>query len=132
MDNAAGVVSISLSPGPPCHPGWKLMLTGAVFGYFELLFKSRDLNTVVQEEVRLRSHEQTMRSAGIDYDIIIDMFDYTWELFDAIKAALERGDNSEIVLLQSLNDENVSNSIVYHFKVSMRSKPQSQCADVSR
>ena len=92
-------------------------LLGAVFGYFEILFRSADVNFVIQEEVRLRSHEQTMRSAGIDYDIIIDMFDYTWELFDAIKTAIERGDSNEAVLLQSLNDENVSNSIVYHFKV---------------
>ena len=59
-----------------------------------------------------------MRAAGIDYDIIIDMFDYTWELFDALKAAVERGDTNETALLQTLNEENISNSIVYHFKVS--------------
>ena len=58
-----------------------------------------------------------MRAANIDYDIIVDMFDYTWELFDAIKSAMEHGDTNEAVLLQSLNDENISNSIVYHFKV---------------
>jgi hypothetical protein len=95
------------------------MSPGAVFGYFEILLKSRDFGLVAQEEVRLRSHEQTMRAAGIDYDIIIDMFDYTWELFGAIKSAAERGDTNEAVLLQSLNDENISNSIVYHFKVGL-------------
>ena len=94
-----------------------VLLVGAVFGYFELLFASRDMSLITQEEVRLRSHEHTMRSAGIDYDIIVDMFDYTWELFDAIKAAIERGDTNEAVLLHSLNDEIISNSIVYHFKV---------------
>ncbi|OCT52005.1 ubiquitin thioesterase OTUB1, variant 1 [Cladophialophora carrionii] len=93
--------------------GWR----GAVFGYFEILLQSRDFSLVAQEEVRLRSHEQTMRAAGIDYDIITDMFDYTWELFGAIKSATERGDVNETVLLQSLNDENISNSIVYHFKM---------------
>jgi hypothetical protein len=58
-----------------------------------------------------------MRSAGVDYDIIIDMFDYTWELFEAIKLAIGQGDTNEAVLLNSLNDEIISNSIVYHFKV---------------
>ena len=94
-----------------------LMYLGVVFGYFEILLNSGDPGLVTQELVRLRSYEHIMRSAGIDYDIIIDMFDYTWELFDAIKSAMERGDTNESVLLQSLNDENVSNSIVYHFKV---------------
>ncbi|EXJ58973.1 hypothetical protein A1O7_06404 [Cladophialophora yegresii CBS 114405] len=93
--------------------GWR----GAVFGYFEILLQSRDSGLVAQEEVRLRSHEQTMRAAGIDYDIITDMFDYTWELFEGIKSATDRGDTNEAVLLQSLNDENISNSIVYHFKM---------------
>ncbi|KAJ9606596.1 hypothetical protein H2200_008604 [Cladophialophora chaetospira] len=93
--------------------GWR----GAVFGYFEILLKSGDFSLITQEEVRIRSHEQTMRTAGLSYDIIVDMFDYTWELFDALKSAAERGDKDEAVLLQSLNDENASNSIVYHFKM---------------
>ena len=94
------------------------MLAGVVFGYFEILSKSRDLGLITQELVRLQSFEQTMRAVGIDYDIIIDMFDYTWELFDALKAAAEQGDKNEAVLLESLNDENKSDSIVYHFKAS--------------
>jgi ubiquitin thioesterase protein OTUB1 len=89
-----------------------------VFGYFEILLRSADVSFVEQELVRLQSTEQTMRSAGIDYDIIIDMFDCTWELFDVIKIAIEQGNTDEVVILQYLNDENVSNSIVYHFKVS--------------
>lgn len=73
---------------------------------------------VQQERVRLQSFEDTMRMVGIDYDIIIDMFDFTWELFDDLQRAVERGDKNEAVLLDSLNDEIKSNSIVYHFKVS--------------
>ncbi len=105
-----------------------LISSGAVFGYFEILFRSGDLGLITTEEVRLRSHEQTMRAAGIDYDIIIDMFDYTWELFDALKSAVERGDTDEVYLLQVLNDENMSNSIVYHFKVSSSSHCQLACS----
>lgn len=58
-----------------------------------------------------------MRAVGIDYDIIVDMFDYTWDLFDDIHKAIGRGDQSESVLLETMNDENKSNSIVYHIKV---------------
>ncbi|KIW82436.1 hypothetical protein Z517_05463 [Fonsecaea pedrosoi CBS 271.37] len=102
--------------------GWR----GAVFGYFEILLRSGDPGLITQELVRLRSFEQTMRSVGIDYDIIIDMFDYTWELFDALKSAVERRDINEAVLLNSLNDENISNSIVYHFKMMTSSFMQLQ------
>lgn len=49
------------------------------------------------------------------------MFDYTWELFDALKVAVGRGDSHEAVLLEWLNDETKSNSIVYHFKVGLQS-----------
>jgi ubiquitin thioesterase protein OTUB1 len=90
---------------------------GVVFGYFEILLKSGDIDLIVQEKVRLQSFEQTMRAVGIDYDIIVDMFDYTWDLFDDIHRALGRGNQSESVLLESMNDENKSNSIVYHIKV---------------
>jgi hypothetical protein len=94
-----------------------LAFAGVVFGYFELLIRSGDLGLITQEKVRLLSFEQTMRAVGIDYDIIIDMFDYTWELFDAIKTAVGRGDMSDTVLLEAMNDQGRSDSIVYHFKV---------------
>jgi len=73
---------------------------------------------IARELVRLRAFEQTMRAVGIDYDMLVDMFDYTWELFDAIKTAAERGDKDEAVLLESMNNEIKSNSITYHFRVS--------------
>ncbi|KAI1630068.1 ubiquitin thioesterase OTUB1, variant 1 [Exophiala viscosa] len=93
--------------------GWR----GAVFGYFEILLGSGDLGLITQEHVRLQSFEQTMRAVGIDYDIVIDMFDYTWELFDAIKSAIEHGNKNEAVLLECMNDQGRSDSIVYHFKM---------------
>lgn len=58
-----------------------------------------------------------MRAVGVDYDIIVDMFDYTWELFAAVKAAAERGDKNDRVLLEIMNDAPMSDSIVYHFKM---------------
>jgi hypothetical protein len=59
-----------------------------------------------------------MRAVGIDYDIVETMFDYTWEFFDEVEKAMENGDTSDAVLLDAMNEENKSNSIVYHFKVS--------------
>ncbi|EXJ86194.1 hypothetical protein A1O1_06564 [Capronia coronata CBS 617.96] len=102
--------------------GWR----GAVFGYFEILLQSGDIGLIDQELVRLQSFEQTMRAVGVDYDIIIDMFDYTWELFAAIKAAAERGDKSDHVLLEIMNDAPKSDSIVYHFKMMTSSFMQVQ------
>ncbi|EXJ77644.1 hypothetical protein A1O3_09872 [Capronia epimyces CBS 606.96] len=103
--------------------GWR----GAVFGYFEILLRSGTIGLIDQELVRLQSFEPTMRAVGVDYDIIMDMFDYTWELFSAIKAAAERGDKSDHVLLEIMNDGPKSDSIVYHFKMMtssfMRSNP---------
>lgn len=88
-----------------------------IFAYFEILLKSGDVGLISQEKVRLQSFEQTMRAVGIDYDIIVDMFDYTWEFFDEILKAMQQGQHNEAVLLQAMNDENQSNSIIYHFKV---------------
>jgi len=93
--------------------GWR----STVFGYFETLLQLGDMQIVMQETVRLRSFEETMRMAGIDYEILSVMFDDTWELLEDIQKAVERQDKSEDVLLNILNDENRSNSIVYHFKV---------------
>ena len=94
-----------------------MLHTGAVFGYFETLLRSGDPGFITQELVRLQSFEQTIRAVGIEYDLMVDMFDYTWELFDAIKAAAELGGTNVAVVLESLNDEIKSNSIIYHFKV---------------
>lgn len=94
-----------------------LTISAVVFAYFEILLKSGDIGLINQEKVRLQSFEQMMRAVGIDYDIIIDMFDYTWDLFDTILDAIQRGDQNESSLLETINDENQSNSILYHFKV---------------
>lgn len=94
--------------------GWR----ATVFGYFEILLNSRDLELVQAEKTRFESFEDMMRMVGIDYDIIIDMFGYTWELFDKIKAAIQANVWDEnAVLLEDMNDQMKSDSIVYHFKM---------------
>lgn len=92
--------------------------TGTVFGYFETLLKSADIGLIVQEKIRIQTFEDTMKMAGCDYDLLADMFDYTWELFDDIRRAIEKGNADESVVLNSLNTSEKSDAIVYHFKAS--------------
>jgi len=93
--------------------GWR----ATVYSYFEKILASADVGLVQQEKIRIQTFEDTMKMVGIDYDIIIDMFDYTWELFDKIMHAVEVRNLNEQVVLDDMNDEIKSNSIVYHFKM---------------
>jgi Peptidase C65 Otubain len=95
-----------------------LNVAAAVFGYFELLLQSGDLRRIADEKARLRGFNETMGAAGIDVDILIDMFDSTYELFDRIQTAIEGENKTESVLLEAMNDEGDSSCILYHFKVS--------------
>lgn len=93
--------------------GWR----ATVFSYFEILLNSGDFSLVQSEKIRFETYADTMRMVGIDYDLMIDMFDCTWDLFDKIMQATQRNDKSDKVILDILNDEIMSNSIVYHFKM---------------
>ena len=93
------------------------ILSGTVFGYFELLAKSGDVSLLEVEEIRIRSFKDIMVMAGVDYDLLMDMFDNTWELFGEIRKAIQNGTDAESVVMNTLNDPVVSESIVYHFKV---------------
>ena len=55
----------------------------------------------------------------MDYELLVDMFECTFDLFTEIRKTLESGNNDESVLMNAFNDENGSNSIIYHFKVSV-------------
>lgn len=92
---------------------------GTVFGYFEVLLKSGDLGLVLQEHTRIQSYSEMMKNVGMDYDLLVDMFDHTFDLLGEIRKTLEAGNGTESVLMEAFNDEIVSNSIVYHFKVSV-------------
>lgn len=91
--------------------------SGTVFGYFELLLNSADIGLIVQEKIRIQTFEDTMKMAGCDYDLLADMFDYTWELFDEIRRAVEKGITDENIVMNVLNTSEKSDAIVYHFKV---------------
>ena len=71
----------------------------------------------MEEELRMQNFKDTMIMAGIDYELLSDMFDHTWELFNNVKQALQNNTKEESVLLDILNKENESNFIITHFKV---------------
>lgn len=93
--------------------GWR----ATVFSYFEILLNSRDIDLVESEKIRFDTFQDTMKMVGIDYDIIIDMFDYTWELFDNVAKAIRNNIWDDNVILEFMNDQIKSDSIVYHFKM---------------
>lgn len=93
--------------------GWR----ATVFSYFEILLNSGDIDLVQSEKIRFDTFQDTMKMVGIDYDIIIDMFDYTWELFDSITKAIQNNIWDDSVILEFMNDQVKSDSIVYHFKM---------------
>ncbi|RMZ89789.1 hypothetical protein DV736_g2994, partial [Chaetothyriales sp. CBS 134916] len=89
-----------------------------VFGYFEILLRSADHGLVIQEQIRIRSYNEMMKSVGLEVELLEIMFEHTFELFETIRHAIESGNLADSVILNALNDTNVSDSIVYHFKAS--------------
>lgn len=92
--------------------GWR----STVFRYFELLLENGDAEFIQHERIRLESFKDTMLMVGLDYDILQDMFDPTWELFQAIQQAVQSGVRDAAVVLNAMNDQTKSDFIVYHFK----------------
>lgn len=71
----------------------------------------------MQELTRIRSFEDTMKMAGVDYELLEDFFEETWELFRKIVDAFEKNTPAMPVIIGVFNDDNRSNAIVYHFKM---------------
>jgi ubiquitin thioesterase protein OTUB1 len=65
----------------------------------------------------VESFNEMMKAAGFAIDLLEDLFDDTWTLFDAMRTSLENNTPALSVLLDALNDENRSNNIIYHFKI---------------
>ncbi|KAK5937840.1 hypothetical protein PMZ80_009969 [Knufia obscura] len=93
--------------------GWR----ATVFSYFELLLHSGDPGLVQLEKIRFETFADMMTQIGMDYSLLADMFDYTWQLFDKVIEAVQNNVPDDNIILNILNDENPSNSVVYHFKM---------------
>lgn len=56
-------------------------------------------------------------AVGYDFTMVELFVDETMDLFDSLQQAMESGGRADRILLETLNEENTSNSIVFHFKV---------------
>lgn len=93
--------------------GWR----STAFAYFEILLTSGDPSFVQIEKLRFESFADSMRMLGLDYEMLADLFTPTFELFDKIQNAVNNGINDIQIVTDDLNNEHVSNYIVYHFKM---------------
>lgn len=89
-----------------------------VFGYFECLLV-QDLAKVSFEKARIQTFNETLINVGYDFTMVELFVDETMDLFEALHRAVESGDRSDGFLLEIFNDESRSNSIVFHFRVSV-------------
>jgi len=92
------------------------LLKAVVFGYFEILL-SLGLDKIAAERARLQSFNDTLVGVGYDFTMVELFVDETLGLFDSLQQAIESGNRNDRLLLDVFNDENRSNSIVFHFKV---------------
>ena len=80
--------------------------------------QSGDLHRIEQERARLKGFDETIQAAGIDIDLLLDMFDSSYDLLNRMKMAIESDNKNENIVLQTMNDDGESSCILYHFKVS--------------
>lgn len=80
--------------------------------------QSGDLHRIEQERARLKGFDETIQAAGIDIDLLLDMFDSSYDLLNRMREAIESDKKNENTVLQTMNDEGESSCILYHFKVS--------------
>lgn len=92
--------------------GWR----ATVFSYFEILLMAGDPSLVQFEKLRFESFADSMRMIGMDYDLLSDMFEETFTLFDKIQTAVNSGVTDMQIVNDALNGSS-SDSIVYHFKM---------------
>lgn len=93
------------------------------FGYFEVLYRATSRERIEREAARLKSYNTLLNRVGYDQDLYIDFVQETLDLLDRTAASLGRqDDDGEQKLLASFNDEGISNSIITHFRVSVKGK----------
>ena len=74
----------------------------------------------------MQSFKDMLNMAGTDYDMLCDMFEYTWELFGQIKQVLESESRDEGILMDTFNKETESSFIICHFRASSYFSPKIQ------
>lgn len=123
MALAAGEVCLACSRNHSCTNHVAKPIQALAFGYFEILLRTANRDKIERELARLKSYASLLSSAGYDPDLYADFVEETLELLDRTAASLGCQDGEQ-KLLASFNNEGVSNSIITHFRVSGKGKPQ--------
>lgn len=121
MAIVAGEVCPTCSRNHSCTDHVAKPIPALAFGYFEVLFRTTNRDRINRESARLKSYNNLLNSLGYDQDLYIDFVQETLDLLERTAASLERQDGEQ-KLLASFNDEGVSNSIITHFRVSVKGR----------
>lgn len=89
----------------------------AIFGYLEQLFQLGDPIKVASEMARLKDFKTSLPVVGFDLEMVEMFMEPTMELLEQMHNALLRRDLDNTFLLQTMNSNEESNSILYYFKV---------------
>jgi ubiquitin thioesterase protein OTUB1 len=88
------------------------------FGYFETLIKSGNKSRVESERQRLESLNDYIESVGgMSSMVFQDFVDETFTLLDKIAQLIGNPEQAEAELLEVFNTQDISNSIMYHFRL---------------
>ena len=98
------------------------IFSAAVFGYFEQLLQYGDSLKIAHEMLRLKEFSSSFPVVGFELDMVEMFMDSAMELFEKVREALRHQNTDDTFLLQTMNDTDESNSIVYYFKVCKASR----------
>jgi hypothetical protein len=100
--------------------GFTTILTtfsAAIFGYLEQLLQHGDPAKIASEIARLKAFNTSFPAVGFNSDMVELFMEPAMELLDKMHEALLRQDRNDTLLLQTMNSDDESNSILYYFKV---------------
>lgn len=92
-------------------------LSAIACGYFETLALQGDSDHIRLELTRLMSLNNLFARAGYESWVYEDMIDCTFDLLKKLATALDEGLDPNRLIIDSLNDPESSNAIVYHFRL---------------
>ncbi|KKY24807.1 putative ubiquitin thiolesterase [Phaeomoniella chlamydospora] len=112
MENADGQVSLT-SP----QSGIADLVAASVFAYLETVLALRDAAKVQTEIARIRAFNAGLQALDYDLSNVEFAMDETFEFMQTLHDNIITGNNRESLLLDAFGNENLSNSIIYHFKL---------------
>ncbi len=100
-------------------PAFKIliMIAAAVFGYFEQLLQVGDPAKITEVIAFLNSFNDYLPAAGFEIAMVEMFMESAMELLEKMHEALQRQELDGTILLDTMTNEEESNTIVFYFKV---------------